>query len=56
MARTIVSSAVTAGRTAVQLDVGRIEPEAAAELAVRPARQVLVELGRLEQELTSRST
>jgi hypothetical protein len=54
MARTLVTAAVTAGRSAARLDVSRIEPEAAAELAGR-LRQALVELGRLEQQLSSRS-
>ena len=53
MARTVVNAAVTAGRSAARLDVGRIEPEAAAELAAG-LHQALVELGRLEQELTGR--
>ena len=53
VARTVVNAAVTAGRSAGRLDVGRIEPEAAAELATG-LHQALVELARLEQEPTGR--
>lgn len=54
VARTLVNAVTSAGRTAEHLDVGRIQPDAAKDLADRLG-QAVSELNQFEQGLRTRS-